>query len=55
MSEGALVSLVAMVGWLVLMIFGYRSYRVDGRKTLSMVMIWLGIFILVILAFTWAM
>ncbi len=53
MSEYALVSLVAMLGWLVLVAFGYRSFRVDGRKTLSMVMIWLGLFVLVILAFTW--
>ena len=52
MSEPMLVSVVALCGWLVLMLYGYRSYRISGRKTLTMVLIWLGIFIVAILGFS---
>lgn len=51
MTGGAWIYLIATLGWIVLLVFGYRSYRVDGRRTLSMIMIWLGIFILMILLF----
>lgn len=55
MSEGAIVSIVAMVGWLVLMLSGYRSFKVDGRKTLMMAGIWLGVFLFVFIAFSLGM
>lgn len=41
----SLVLLVSATGWLVLAIYGYRSQRVSGRKTLVMAAIWLGIFL----------
>ena len=44
MSEGQLVSLVALVGWLILVASGYRAYRVGARKTIVMALVWLAIF-----------
>lgn len=55
MSEGAIVSIVAMVGWLVLMLSGYRSFKVDGRKTIMMAGVWLGVFLFVFIAFSLGM
>ena len=44
MSEGSLVSLVALVGWLALMVASYRSYRVGAAQTVRMALIWACIF-----------
>ena len=44
MSEGAVVSLIAMLGWLVLVLSAYRSYQVDVSKTIRMALIWASIF-----------
>jgi hypothetical protein len=41
------VSLVALLGWLVLALSGYRAYRVGARKTLLMATAWVGLFLLV--------
>ena len=38
------LSLVALTGWLVLMIAGYSSYRLNWSKTVTMALIWFGIF-----------
>ena len=45
MSEGGIVSIVALVGWLILMVSSYRSYQVDASKTVKMALIWASIFV----------
>jgi hypothetical protein len=45
MNEMALLSLVAMLGWLLLMIASYRSHRVKAGSTIRMALIWIGIFV----------
>ncbi len=44
MSEGALVSLVAMVGWLILCGSALASYRLGWSKILQMALMWTAIF-----------
>jgi hypothetical protein len=44
-SQWQTVSLVALVGWLILVASGYASYRVGARKTVTMALIWLAIFL----------
>lgn len=51
MSEGQLISLVALVGWLVLVASGYRAYRIGAKKTVQMMLIWAAIFVGVALIF----
>lgn len=46
-----LVSIVALVGWLVLALSAYRSHRVSGRKMLTQLLVWASIFLVVILVF----
>jgi len=51
MSEGGVIYLVALLGWLVLAWSGYRSYQLGTRKTLTMILIWAAIFAAVALIF----
>jgi hypothetical protein len=44
MTEGSLVSLIALLGWLLLVVSGYRSYRAGPRKTMTYVLIWAALF-----------
>lgn len=44
MSEVGIVSIIALLGWLVLMIGSYRSFQVDASKTVRMALIWASIF-----------
>ena len=44
MSDGSILQIVVLVGWLMLVITGFRSWRVSGRKTLAMIAVWAGIF-----------
>ena len=46
MNQVPLVSIIAMAGWLVLMIGAYRGHRVGMRQTAVMAMIWAGLFLL---------
>jgi len=41
------VSLVALLGWLVLVIGAFRAHRVGSRKTIVMALAWGAIFLLV--------
>ena len=50
--ELQLVSIIALGGWLILALSAYRSYRMSGRKTLTYLLIWSSIFLLVILLFS---
>ena len=45
MSGAALVSLVALLGWLVLVVSAFRAHRIGGRKMLVMALIWGSIFL----------
>lgn len=47
-----LVSIVALVGWLILALSAYRSHRISGEKMLTQLLIWASIFLVVILVFT---
>ena len=44
MSEGSLLQIVLLVGWLALAVSGYRSWRLSRSKTLAMALAWLVIF-----------
>ena len=44
MSEGSVLQIVMLVGWLALVVSGYRSWRVSRSKTLVMALVWLVIF-----------
>ncbi|MCB2065386.1 MAG: hypothetical protein KDE15_01950 [Erythrobacter sp.] len=52
MSDGSLVSVVALLGWLALMIASYRSYKVDTSQTVRMALIWACIFVAVAFVFS---
>ena len=54
-GEGQWVSIIALVGWLVLMLGAYRSYRVDTGKTVRLVLVWAAIFAAVAFVFSLAM
>ena len=47
MSEAGWVSLIALAGWLILMLGAFRAHRIGGRKTLVMALVWGAIFLLV--------
>ena len=43
-GEAQWVSIVALAGWLILMLGAYRSYRIDTSRTIRMALIWAAIF-----------
>lgn len=47
MSPAGLVSLVAMLGWLALVVAAFRTHRIGGRRALAMALAWSAIFALV--------
>jgi len=46
-SPAIWVSLIALSGWLILVIGAFRARKVGGRKMLTMVLAWGAIFLLV--------
>ncbi len=46
-----MVSLVALLGWLVLVIGAFRTHQVGGRKALVMALVWGAIFLLAVAVF----
>ncbi len=44
MSDGALISIVAMVGWLILAGSALASYRLGWSKIAQLALVWLAIF-----------
>ena len=44
MNEGALISIVAMVGWLILAGSALASYRLGWSKIIQLALVWLAIF-----------
>lgn len=53
MSGAGWASLVALAGWLILVLGAFRTHRVGGRTTLAMAMVWLAIFLLVMAVISW--
>ena len=51
MNETALISLIALLGWLVLAVGAFRSHRIGGRKMVTMGLTWAAIFVAVALVF----
>jgi len=51
-GEGQWVSIIAMLGWLILVAGAYRSYQVDTSKTIRMALIWASIFAAVAFVFS---
>ena len=49
MSPAGWVSLVAMLGWLALVVSALRTHRIGGRRTLAMALAWAAIIALVAL------
>lgn len=47
MTPAAWVSLVAMLGWLALVVGAFRTHRIGGRRALAMALAWAAIFALV--------
>ena len=47
MSAPGWFSLIALAGWLILVLGAYRAHREGGRKTLVMALAWGAIFLLV--------
>jgi len=47
MSGNNWVSLIALTGWLVLVLSSYRAHRVGAGKTVVMATAWLAIFLLI--------
>jgi len=45
-SPAGWVSLIALTGWLVLVVGAFRAHRLGGRKTLVMALTWGAIFLL---------
>ena len=37
--------LIALLGWLVLVVAGYSSYRLHWKKSVTMALVWIAIFV----------
>ena len=46
-----LVSIVALLGWLILALRAYRAHRIGARQTIVMMLAWGAIFLLVAAVF----
>ncbi|MEA1619564.1 hypothetical protein SOQ14_11610 [Erythrobacter sp. T5W1-R] len=44
-SQGQMISLVAMVGWLILVVSGFASYWLGARQIVGMALVWAAIFL----------
>ncbi|MFB0611398.1 hypothetical protein [Aurantiacibacter poecillastricola] len=52
MNDASLVSIIALLGWLVLALGAYRSHQISASKTIRTILIWGCIFLGVALVFT---
>lgn len=53
MNELATVQIVALIGWLVLALSAFASFRLDWKKSVRMALVWIAIFGGVALAFSY--
>ena len=44
MNEGSLISIVALVGWLILAGSAFASFKLGWSKILQLALVWLAIF-----------
>ena len=44
MTDMATIQIVALVGWLALMLSAYASYRLEWKQTVKMALVWACIF-----------
>lgn len=44
-SQGQLIALVALLGWLILVVSGFASFRLGARQVVKMVLVWAAIFV----------
>lgn len=54
-TQGQLISLVALAGWLVLAVSGFASYRLGARQIVRMALVWAAIFLGGFLMASWWM
>ncbi|NQX93735.1 MAG: hypothetical protein HRT64_02205 [Erythrobacter sp.] len=45
MNDMAIVSVISLVGWLVLVVMGFASFRLSWGKTAQLALVWLAIFV----------
>ena len=55
MNEYGAVQLVALLGWLVLAVSAFASYRLGWKESVRMALLWAGIFMAVALLFSLVM
>ncbi|MCL4673660.1 MAG: hypothetical protein KJZ64_12160 [Sphingomonadaceae bacterium] len=53
MSEGNIIQLIALVGWLVLMASAYASYKLEWRTMVKQAFVWASIFAGLTLLISW--
>lgn len=51
MSGAALVSIIALLGWLILASSAFRAHRIGARKMIVMGLTWAAIFLAVVFVF----
>lgn len=44
-SQGQMISLVALIAWLILVVSGFASYRLGAREVVRMALVWAAIFV----------
>ncbi|MDJ0977747.1 MAG: hypothetical protein QNI87_04360 [Erythrobacter sp.] len=44
MNDATVISLIAMVGWLIVVSAGFASYRLSWGKTVQLALVWVAIF-----------
>lgn len=44
-SQDQVMSLVALIGWLILVVSGFASYRLGARQVIRMALVWAAIFV----------
>ena len=49
MNEFQIVSLISLIGFLILVVSGFRSHRVDLKRSFYMAGAWAGIFAITVL------
>lgn len=52
MNQWQVISVIALVAWLVLAIGSYRSRQISGKRTVLMAVVWIGLFGLIAMIFT---
>lgn len=54
-SQGQVISLVASIGWLILVASGFAAFRLGARQVVRMALVWAAIFVGGFLIARWVM